>query len=583
MRFQFNMGHHRGRREDGQPATVAAKFGSTVFFLFFLGMGTGFCILLAVLFFRNLDTYRWPETNATIIHSTVQRADGGQHRFEVQFQYTVDNRDYTAGSYDDPTGGSHTSDDRASVERLAARYPVGSPCTAYVHPTDPTRAILARPGLWLGLAVFFPLIFVAIGAGGIYFTWFGDTARMRSIAAQGMSKQAAGRWVLRGMGVVFTMVGLVVTGLVLVLPVVRVQQAKSWNAVAATVVASRVVTHQDDDGATYSVDVLYEYEIDGRKISSNRYHFSTGSSSGRAAKQAIVNDHPPGKPITAYVNPADPFDAVIDRDYPDDLWFGLIPLVFCGAGLAMIVGSFYVRDKRSVNGITWLPAAAIEKQDAAFAAAGGSARGRVVLRQATSPLGRLAALVLGAVIWNGIVSVMVVIAVNSHRAGNPEWFLTFFAIPFVLAGLGLICAVPYQCLAMLNPSLVLEVDTATPALGSTLQIDWRLQGQAGRLSTLKLQLVGEEHATYRRGTNSVTDKHTLFEQIVLETSDMAEIVAGGHLDVLIPADVMHSFESDNNKIVWSFKATGDIKHWPDMKAEFRLVLRPCDLETLAHG
>ncbi len=582
MGFSFNRGRIRGRRDGAQPATVSGKIGATVFFLFFFAMGTGFCVLLAFLFLRNLGAYSWPATDATITHSAVEVDADGTHRFEVRYRYTVDNRGYTSSSYDDPAGGSHTSEDRASLERLAAKYPVGAACTAYVQPSDPSRAILARPGLWIGLAVFFPLIFVAIGAGGIYFTWFGKTAKAQSIAGRGTSKQLSGKWILRGMGVVFGIVGIAGTHFMLVLPLVRVQQAKSWTPVPARVIASRVVTHHGDDSTTYSVDVLYEYDMDGRTLRGNRYHFMTGSSSGRGAKQKIVDAHPPGKVVTAYINPADPFDSVIERGYPDDVWLGVIPLVFCVAGLGMFIGSFYLQGKRRSAGPAWMPSSAVaERTESPFSP--HAADGRVTLRPAASPLGKLFGVTLGAVLWNGLVSVFVVIAVNSHRAGNPEWFLTFFIIPFVLIGIGLIVAIPYQCLALLNASLVLEVNTAAPALGDTLTIDWRLQGQAGRISTLTLSLVGEEHATYRRGTDTVTDKHTFYNQKLLETSDMAEILGGGHLEVLIPADVMHSFDADNNKIVWSLKAVGDIKRWPDMKTEFRLALRPIDLEAMTHA
>lgn len=447
--------------------------------------------------------------------------------------------------------------------------------------------ILGKAGLTLFFVfvVFFPLIFVAIGAGGIFFTWFGETAEPKSVARRGKSRQLSGRWLLRLLGTVFTAVGLIATWLILIGPLLRIQQARSWIPVPGTVTASRVVTHRGDDSTTYSVDIRYEYEVDGRTLRGNRYHFATGSSSGRRAKQAIVDAHPPGKPITVYVSPSDPLDAVVERGYPADLWFGLIPLAFCVGGLAMFVGSFYVREKpRRADGKTWLPDAAVaEPTHRPLPGYRQMSGGRATLRRASSPLGKLLGVSAGAVFWNGITGVLVGIAVRSHLAGNPEWFLTFFVIPFILVGIGLIVAIPYYLLALLNPAPVLEVNTAAPALGDTLTIDWRLEGRADRIATLTLSMVGQEHATYRRGTDTVTDKHTFYDEALLKTSDRVAILSGGHLDVPIPFDVMHSFEADHNKITWTLKMTGDIKRWPDMNDEFRLVVRPMDPEKIARA
>ncbi len=581
MRFTF--GSRRTSSQDlSKPTSVLGKIGISLFFFVFFAMGAGFCILLAAESFENLSTYSWNATEATISQSQADRDKDGDYSLIIRYHYTVNNRPYTSVSYNDPDGDAYVSDDFTKLARLAAKYPAGSPCTAYVDPSDPARAILAHPTLWVGLVVFFPLIFVAIGAGGIYYTWFGKSGDRKSIAARGRSKRPNAKLILRGMGTIFTLVGVCFGYFFFVKPILHIQSAKSWVSAPGTVLASRVVSHDSDDGTTYSVDIFYEYESNGQTFRSNRYHFTTGSSSGYGGKKAIVNAHPPGKAITVYVDPSDPFEAVVDRGYPTDLWFGLIPLVFFIAGIAMLTGSFLVGRKRGrPAGMPWLPAASVkQEEDQLLSGPLSAAHGRVRLKASASPLGKLIGIIVMAVFWNGITSIFVTIAVNSHLKGDPEWFLTFFIIPFVLIGIGCIGAVVYQCLALLNPSPVIESNTASPSLGDTLMIDWRLQGRAGRISTLTISLVGQEHATYRRGTDTVTDKHIFYDEKLLETSDLAAIVAGGHLEAMIPADVMHSFESDNNKIAWSLNVVGDIKRWPDMKADFSLVLRPIDPETI---
>jgi hypothetical protein len=46
-----------------------------------------------------------------------------------------------------------------------------SSVVCYVNPSVPSGAILQRGSLLTPLLVLFPMIFVVIGAGGIYFTW----------------------------------------------------------------------------------------------------------------------------------------------------------------------------------------------------------------------------------------------------------------------------------------------------------------------------------------------------------------------------------------------------------------------------
>ena len=41
-----------------------------------------------------------------------------------------------------------------------------------------------------------------------------------------------------------------------------------------------------------------------------------------------------------------------------------------------------------------------------------------------------------------------------------------------------------------------------------------------------------------------------------------------------PADTMHSFAGENNKIVWSIKVEGEIPIWPDVNEEFEIKVLP---------
>ena len=51
-------------------------------------------------------------------------------------------------------------------------------------------------------------------------------------------------------------------------------------------------------------------------------------------------------------------------------------------------------------------------------------------------------------------------------------------------------------------------------------------------------------------------------------------ISEGTVDVQIPADLMHSFKSDNNAIEWTIILHGDIPLRPDVKFEFPITVSP---------
>ena len=101
-------------------------------------------------------------------------------------------------------------------------------------------------------------------------------------------------------------------------------------------------------------------------------------------------------------------------------------------------------------------------------------------------------------------------------------------------------------------------------------------GNCSREFVGSLENFAFEEVTYRRGTDTVTDKHVFHRATVAETSRQMEI-ATGKARLSIPADTMHSFASSNNKIAWELCLHGEIEGWPDVKLEFGLNIEPLPL------
>src|SRR5262245_9530536 len=121
------------------------------------------------------------------------------------------------------------------------------------------------------------------------------------------------------MALAFLLLGGVLCYFFFVRPAQRILAARTWQEVPCTIVESSVQTHSDEDGSTYSVNVVFTYSVDGSEYRSDRYKFMGGSSSGYDSKAKVVAALPAGTRTTCWVNPADPTDAVVNRGFTPDL------------------------------------------------------------------------------------------------------------------------------------------------------------------------------------------------------------------------------------------------------------------------
>jgi hypothetical protein len=554
----------------GGCRSVGGRIGATLFLSIFLLMGSLFAVFILGEAIRQTMVWFWPSAPCTIIESGVDTsgADDNPYSPTILFEYEVGGRVYRSTTV---SRGETSSSSYDSARRPSDRYPPGSDATCWVHPKTPSIAVLERRLPWIGLVVFFPLIFVAIGGGGIWAVWRAEKPGAKPGAIESISQRASGisnlgKKIELAIGLVFTGVGGALSVLLLIIPGVRLVSALDWTEVPATVVSSSVRSWSTDDGMSYAADVLYEYSAGGRTWTSNRRSFFPMNSSDAGDAGATVDAYPQGAEITCFIDPDDVSRSVLDRGFRPAYLIGLFPLVFLLAGIGLTIHSF--RSRR-----TAIPESPVG--DTEIAETGGER----VLEPAAGPLAKVAGMVFFAAIWNGLVSVFVWIAVSSHLEGNPEWFLTVFIIPFVLVGLGLIVGVVYSILAAFNPRPRLSMTPASPRLGSRISVTWRFTGRPSRISRLTITLEGYESATYRRGTDTHTDRE-VFASIDLADTTAEWEIAQGNAAGAIPEDTMHSFSSSNNAITWSLHLHGDIARWPDVDESFEIDVRPLPRERL---
>jgi len=405
------------------------------------------------------------------------------------------------------------------------------------------------------------------------------------------------------------------------LPLSAVIEAHDWKPTPCTIVASAVQRNERDKNDTFSVAIEYEYVFQGQRYRANRYDFVESASTTRASKLLIVDQYPVGKRVTAYVNPSDPTEAVLVREFTDEMWWGLFPLPF------MLIGFFWlastVRGWFSRRGTrpsrksreyavgrpfeSYKPAghkraqaqAAIEDDDddddddddfdeeqdedddqfdyddsrwQPLEASKVSAD-PVTLKPAMNRWSTFIALLVIGTIWNGLIGAALVHAITGLWRGSPEWPLILILLPFVAIGAALLWGMVYTFLQTFNPVPTLTLSAGAAPLGAELELTWRFAGITSRLKRVEIQLRGREEATYRRGTSSTTDKHTFAEIKIVDTTDPIAIESG-QTTLHVPTHSMHSFDSGHNRVVWSLHIRGDIANWPDVSEEYSIVVLP---------
>ena len=381
---------------------------------------------------------------------------------------------------------------------------------------------------------------------------------------------------------IFAIAGLVGAFFLLVLPIKNLITARSWVETPCTILSAQVKSHRGSDSTTYRVDISYRYEFNGKTFTCDRYSFMRVSSGGRSGKQAVVDKYRKAKNPICFVNPDNPGQAVLVRGFRPTMLFGLIPLVFVAVGFGGIVGTIRKSKRRIISkgarAAEWLPETKTARPDDNIYASGGAdSTGPVILRAKSSRLAKLLFFIFFAAFWNGIVSVFVVDIVRGFLKGRPQWGPAAFISIFVLVGLGVIIAAIYQFLALFNPKTKLTLSSAQIPLGSTAHLTWEISGRVNRISELVITLQSREECRYRRGTKTYTDKNTFFTFQLAQTTNPAEM-SYGEVGFAVPAETMHSFAADNNKIIWSLNVAGDIKRWPDIKDEFDITITPLQVD-----
>lgn len=562
--------------------TVKSSRGLLIFGLFWTAFSSIFLIIGIKMGYDAFDRSAWPEAPCSVTSFNVAASPNTDPPFQptVQYTYQWEGKTYTGDRvWADKTGEDNYED----LAELVEQYRNGSLSKCHVNPDLPEESVLlVGPGeLWGGLI--FALVggvFVAVGIGMVIYSRKQKKAENAALSSKHTDDNAPKTIMIPFFGI-FALAGIGVLIGVVIPQWKKYNDAKGWVETPAKIIWSRVESHTDDDGTTYSVDIFYRYEFEGKEYKSNTVGFMSGSSSGREGKEEKVRANPPGKTVTCYVNPDKPWLALLERDLGWWALFALFPLPFIGIGVG---GLWWMLKKRAK---AKQEANRLGRRSGPFPrhSASSSDIFHPSSRQRFSPGSKRTKWFIGAILialfWNGITSVFVWQAVKSWQRGNPEWFLTIFIIPFVLIGLGLIGHIFYRLFALFNPSPTITLKPGSITLGKPAKLKWETQSGAHRMKRFAIYLVGEEEAEYQRGTDTVKDTETFYEQALIDTQDPRKSTRGS-ANIELPVNsmgIMPSWKSKHNSIKWSLHIKGDISFWPDVSDRYDITVHPADFSS----
>lgn len=493
----------------------------------------------------------WAEVPCTVLSASVVESHGDSTTYApaVRYRYAYAGREYESDKV--LPGTTIFSSDLKGARELVDRFPAGARRTCRVDPAAPDRSLLERriPGL-VWFAIPFSMIFVLVGAGvtlGGLGVFDGYAARRkaraeaeaagRSVFATPGKKAGPPRAFLKVIGLVFTLVGGGVGYGFAVKPGLLAYAAGSWPEVPCVIEASSVGRHRGSkSGVTYSVDIRYRYEFDGRVYQSDRYAPLGGASSGYEGKSEVVARYPAGSAATCRVNPADPGEALLSRELEWPTWIaGGIGGVFFAIGLALLLS----KEKSSAD-------------------PGRRGRDGGALRPATGRLSGVAGMLFLALFWNGIVGVFVAQAVKGFQRGRPEWFLGVFLIPFLLVGLLILAGLAHSVLKCFAPRFEFE-PTGEPRVGGPVALRWRRLGgllpMRSATVTLEVREAGKGASRSRRGENtSSTYQHIIRLERLAELRPDA-VRDDGVWSLALPAGLPPSLEFGANRFEWLLRVT----------------------------
>ncbi len=373
------------------------------------------------------------------------------------------------------------------------------------------------------------------------------------------------------------------------------------------VLDKRLAERDNHEDGLFRPEIKIRYTVDGRSLTAWTYDIATATNSinsfarEREAVLGILERFERGQQYPCWYDPQDSEVVVLVRGYgwwvaPVLAWPILLVLVGAGGLLysllhwctsverrAMISRRGAGRELLGQNGNHRCEFPTVPEGSDITNSPGTKLRYRLPV--GTSPGWALFGILATCVAWNGVVGVFLVMAIDAHLAGNPDWVMTVFLSPFVVVGVVLVAALIRRLLMTtgVGPTHV-ELSDHPLRPGSRYDL---FVAQSGRLplNEFEVQLHCEEQASYREGTNSRTEVRKVFSQRLYRGEGLGNTRRAEPFQVQcelqVPDQAMHSFRSEHNAITWRLVVEGRVAGWPCYRRDYPVIVCPAE-QTNGH-
>jgi hypothetical protein len=348
----------------------------------------------------------------------------------------------------------------------------------------------------------------------------------------------------------------------------------------------------ENEPAMYLPEIRIRYTVEGVTRESETYDVTKMYSADKQAVQATVDQFEVGKEYPCWYDPINPDTVVLVLGYSGWLYLLLlIPLSFMtigGGGLVYTLMHWNASAERRAlmaQRAAQMDLFEVEGTGRSYPTVPADANltnspGTTLayrLPIATTAGWTLFAALVACLLWNGIVSIFVVMAARGFARGEPDWILTVFVSPFVVIGLGLIGYLLRQVLITtgVGPTRI-EISAHPLAPGQRYDV---FLSQAGRLTmkSLEVWLACDEKATYRQGTDTRTESRRVFQERYFFREGI-EIHQGlpfeSRCQIQVPSGAMHSFHANYNEVSWKLIVKGNVEGRREYQRVFQIVVNP---------
>jgi hypothetical protein len=351
-------------------------------------------------------------------------------------------------------------------------------------------------------------------------------------------------------------------------PLWDVHRARRWIKTPCVIFSSTVETHRGNKGRSYyEININYGYQFQGRAYQANRYRFISESSIRRKSQNQILQRYPRGTETFCYVNPDNPYEAVIDREFSSEMYFGLLPLIFVLIGLSGVITTSISIRKNNRAGLSGRTSGRNYPTPVPNT---NLSQGPLVLKSNSTVILFVVLLILAAIVDTAIGYFYKDLFLPSHW---PKNFIFISNIIIVLMGMVFTFGALYMFLSLFNPMPRLTLYSGLLCLGQTVDLEWRISGRTRRIRRLQIFLEGREAATHPSGKSSTTDWSDFYKSTLVDIDNPAGMLFG-RVAFEIPGDTMHSFKSKHNEIFWTIRIKGEIRRWPDMCQGYPITILP---------